>query len=51
MRRPVVLRFDTEHLLESADGSLSPFRYYVAQREAVETLMMRNGRASAGFAC
>ncbi len=31
--------FDTEHLLESADGSLSPFRYYVAQREAVETLI------------
>ena len=31
--------FDTEHLLESADGSLSPFRYYFAQREAVETLI------------
>ena len=23
--------FDTEHLLENADGSLSPFRYYFAQ--------------------
>jgi type III restriction enzyme len=31
--------FETEHLLESADGSLSPFRYYFAQREAVETLI------------
>jgi type III restriction enzyme len=31
--------FDTEHLLEEADGSLSPFRYYFAQREAVETLI------------
>ena len=31
--------FNTEHLLESADGSLSPFRYYFAQREAVETLI------------
>ena len=31
--------FDTEHLIESADGSLSPFRYYFAQREAVETLI------------
>lgn len=31
--------FDTEHLLEDADGSLSPFRYYFAQREAVETLI------------
>ena len=30
--------FETEHLLENADGSLSPFRYYFAQREAVETL-------------
>jgi len=29
--------FDTEHLTENADGSLSPFRYYFAQREAVET--------------
>jgi len=27
--------FDTEHLLENADGSRSPFRYYFAQREAV----------------
>lgn len=31
--------FDTDHLIESADGSLSPFRYYFAQREAVETVI------------
>jgi type III restriction enzyme len=31
--------FDTEHLTEGADGSLSPFRYYFAQREAVETVI------------
>jgi len=31
--------FDTEHFLENADGSLSPFRYYFAQREAVETVI------------
>jgi type III restriction enzyme len=29
--------FETEHLTENADRSLSPFRYYFAQREAVET--------------
>lgn len=29
--------FETEHLLENADGTFSPFRYYFAQREAVET--------------
>jgi len=29
--------FETEHLIEAADGSLTPFRYYFAQREAVET--------------
>ena len=29
--------FETEHLVEQADGTLSPFRYYFAQREAVET--------------
>jgi type III restriction enzyme len=29
--------FKTDHLTESADGSLSTFRYYFAQREAVET--------------
>jgi len=29
--------FETGHLIENADGSLSPFRYYYAQREAVET--------------
>lgn len=28
---------ETEHMTEAADGSLSPFRYYFAQREAVET--------------
>lgn len=31
--------FGTEHLLEQADGTLSPFRYYFAQREAVETVI------------
>lgn len=31
--------FETEHLLETADGSLSPFQYYFAQREAVETVI------------
>ena len=31
--------FETEHLLENADGSLAPFRYYFAQREAVETVI------------
>lgn len=31
--------FGREHLTENADGSLSPFRYYFAQREAVETLI------------
>ena len=31
--------FETEHLVESADGSLSTFRYYFAQREAVETVI------------
>ena len=31
--------FEREHLLEQADGSLSPFRYYFAQREAVETVI------------
>jgi hypothetical protein len=31
--------FHTDHLLENGDGSLSPFRYYFAQREAVETLI------------
>lgn len=31
--------FEHEHLLENADGSLSPFRYYFAQREAVETVI------------
>jgi type III restriction enzyme len=31
--------FETEHLVEEADGSLSTFRYYFAQREAVETVI------------
>ena len=31
--------FETEHLVESADGTLSPFRYYFAQREAVEKVI------------
>ena len=31
--------FDEEHLTENADGSLSTFRYYFAQREAVETVI------------
>jgi type III restriction enzyme len=31
--------FDTEHLIEQADGTLTPFRYYFAQREAVETVI------------
>jgi type III restriction enzyme len=31
--------FQKEHLIENADGSLSPFRYYFAQQEAVETVV------------
>ncbi len=31
--------FETEHLVEQADGAQSPFRYYFAQREAVETVI------------
>ncbi|MGK2913513.1 MAG: DEAD/DEAH box helicase family protein [Porticoccaceae bacterium] len=31
--------FATEHLVEQADGAQSPFRYYFAQREAVETVI------------
>jgi len=31
--------FESEHLMENADGSLSTFRYYFAQREAVETVI------------
>ncbi len=31
--------FETERLVEQADGTLSPFRYYFAQREAVETVI------------
>lgn len=31
--------FEHEHLVEQADGTLAPFRYYFAQREAVETVV------------
>ncbi|HMO47722.1 MAG TPA: DEAD/DEAH box helicase family protein [Rubrivivax sp.] len=31
--------FHTEHQIEAADGRLSPFRWYFAQREAVETVI------------
>jgi type III restriction enzyme len=31
--------FQTEHLVEAADSTRSPFRYYYAQREAVETVV------------
>jgi type III restriction enzyme len=31
--------FCTAHLLEQADGSLAPFHYYFAQREAVESVV------------
>ena len=31
--------FEVDHMLETADGSLEPFRYYFAQREAVETVI------------
>jgi type III restriction enzyme len=31
--------FESDHLIENADGSLSTFRYYFAQREAVETVI------------
>ena len=31
--------FKTDHLSEQADGTLSQFRYYFAQREAVETVI------------
>ena len=31
--------FGTEHLIEQANGSLASFRYYFAQREAVETVI------------
>ena len=31
--------FENEHLIEEADGSLSEFQYYFAQREAVETVV------------
>ena len=31
--------FETEHLTENADGSLSTFNYYFAQRKAVETVI------------
>ncbi|MFP5357317.1 MAG: DEAD/DEAH box helicase family protein [Gammaproteobacteria bacterium] len=31
--------FEAEHLIEQADGTQQPFRYYYAQREAVETVI------------
>ncbi|MGB6229440.1 MAG: DEAD/DEAH box helicase family protein [Litorimonas sp.] len=31
--------FDQDHMMEQEDGSLAPFRYYFAQREAVETVI------------
>ncbi len=31
--------FETEHIIPKADGNLEPFRYYFAQREAVETVI------------
>ncbi len=31
--------FETEHLVEQSDGAQSQFRYYFAQREAVETVI------------
>ena len=31
--------FGKEHLVEQADTTLAPFRYYFAQREAVETVI------------
>lgn len=31
--------FETDHLMEQADGSQSQFRYYFAQREAVESVI------------
>ncbi len=31
--------FETEHMTEGRDGALTPFRYYFAQREAVETVI------------
>ncbi len=34
--------FDTTHLIEQADGTQVPFRYYTAQREAVETVIWLN---------
>src|SRR5208283_5147773 len=31
--------FETEHLIEEANGAPRPFRYYFAQREAVESVI------------
>jgi type III restriction enzyme len=31
--------FETPHMLEQADGTQAPFRYYFAQREAVESVI------------
>src|SRR3989304_4054984 len=38
-RSPLNWRFETEPLVEQGDGRFSPFRYYFAQREAVETVI------------
>lgn len=39
--------FDTEHLSDPADGMRTPFRYYFAQREAVETVTVEQDRVTA----
>jgi type III restriction enzyme len=38
-RALLVWWFETPHLIEQADGTSSDFRYYFAQREAVETVI------------
>jgi hypothetical protein len=38
-RTPLRWWFDTEHLVERADGTIEPFRWYFAQREAVESVI------------
>jgi type III restriction enzyme len=38
-RALLVWWFDTDHLIEQADGTQTQFRYYFAQREAVETVI------------
>lgn len=34
--------FGTEHLLPKSDGTVAPFQYYFAQREALETIVFLN---------